>query len=196
MNLVKVARRLVAPALPLVAVPLLLAGPASAQTLHGTDTGHDVQKFDMSAFTHKVAPAHADADLLRYTVDYGPRAIRVTETYRALDHSEPLLAVGGTFKLPDGSTHDLVLRAQKGNWRGTAKLQHRPACAIRHHLDYAKAQSVIVVPASCLGTPAWVRFAAAAVTTDHWKKPTYFYADAAPAKSVTQDRYTARIFRG
>lgn len=196
MTLAKIVRRLVAPALPLVAVPLLLAAPAGAQTLHGTDAGHDVQKFDMSAFTQRVAPGHADADLKRYTVDYGPGAIRVTETFRALDHSEPVLAVGGSFKLPDGSTHDLVVRAGKGNWRGTAKLQRRPACAIRHHLDYATAQAVIVVPASCLGSPAWVRFEADAITTDRWKKPTYFYGDAAPARSVTVDRYTARIHRG
>ncbi len=190
------ARRVAASALPVVAGPLLLAGPASAQTVHGTDAGHDVHKYDVATFSHKAAPGHADADLKRYTVQYGRRAIRVTEKFRALDHSEPLLAVGGSIKLPNGKTHDLVLRAQQGNWRGTAKLQGRPACPLRHHLDYATAQAVIVVPAGCLGTPAWVRFEADAVTTDHWKKPTYLYADAAPAKSVLKDRYTPRIHRG
>jgi len=188
--------RAVVPALPLLAVPLLLAAPASAQTLRGTDPGHDVQKFDTATFSHTKAAGHADADLRRYVVQYRGATIRVTETFRALDHSEPVLAVGGTFKLPDGSSHDLIVRAQKGSWGGTAKLENRPGCALSHHLDYANARAVITVPASCLGTPKWIKFEFDAVTTDSWRNPSYLYADVAPGTSIMRDRYTPRIHRG
>lgn len=188
--------RAVVPALPLLAVPLLLAAPASAQTLRGIDPGHDVQKFDTTTFTHTKAAGHPDADLRRYAVQYRGDTIRVTETFRALDHSEPVLAVGGSFKLPDGSSHDLIVRAQKGNWGGTAKLAKRPGCALSHHLDYANARAVITVPASCLGTPQWIRFEFDAVTTDSWRNPSYLYADVAPGTSIMRDRYTPRIHRG
>lgn len=188
--------RAVVPTLPLLAVPLLLAAPASAQTLRGTDPGHDVQKFDTATFSHTKAAGHADADLRRYVVQYRGATIRVTETFRALDHSEPVLAVGGTFKLPDGSSHDLIVRAQKGSWGGTAKLENRPKCALSHHLDYANARAVITVPASCLGTPKWIKFEFDAVTTDSWRNPSYLYADVAPGTSIMRDRYTPRIHRG
>ena len=189
-------RRSVVPTLTLLAVPLLLAAPASAQTLRGSDPGHDVQKFDTMTFSHAKAAGHANADLKRYAVHYRGATIQVVETFRALDHSEPVLAVGGSFKLPDGTTHDLVVKAQKGNWGGTAKLARRPGCALTHHLDYANARAVITAPASCLGTPDWVRFEFDAVTTDSWKNPSYLYADVAPGTSVMRDRYSPRIHRG
>ena len=33
------------------------------------------------------------------------------------------------------------------------------------------------MPASCLGTPDWFRFAFDAVTTDSWKNPSYLYVE-------------------
>ena len=189
-------RRSVVPTLTLLAVPLVLAAPASAQTLRGTDAGHDVHKFDTATFSQQRAAGHADADLKRYSVHYRGATMRVVEQFRALDHSEPLLAVGGSFKLPGGTTRDLIVKAQKGNWGGTAKLEHRPGCALTHHLDYATARAVITVPASCLGTPDWVKFQFEAVTTDSWKTPSYVFADVAPGTSIMRTRYTPRIHRG
>lgn len=184
-----------AAALPLLAAPLLVASPASAETMAGSDATQDVQRYDANAFTHRLAPRHADGDLQHFSVQYMSDRIRIAETFRRLDHSEPVLAVGGTFKLPSGNTRDIVLRAQTGSWQGKAHLAGKPACAIGHHIDYATARAVIVVPTSCLNTPRWVRFEAASVTTDDWKNPTYFFADAAPG-SVQNDKYTARIHRG
>jgi hypothetical protein len=195
-NLAKMVCRSVVPTLTLLAVPLVLAAPASAQTLRGSDPGHDVHKFDTATFSQHRAAGQADADLKRYSLRYRGATIRVVEQFRALDHSEPLLAVGGSFKLPGGTTRDLIVRAQKGNWGGTAKLERRPECGVTHHLDYANARAVITVPATCLGTPDWVRFQFDAVTTDSWRNPSYLYADVAPGTSIMRTRYTPRIHRG
>ena len=102
MILAKMVRRSVVPTLTLLAVPLLLAAPASAQTLRGSDPGHDVQKFDTMTFSHAKAAGHANADLKRYAVRYRGATIQVVETFRALDHSEPVLAVGGSIRMPSG----------------------------------------------------------------------------------------------
>ena len=59
---------------------------------------------------------------------YRGATIQVVETFRALDQRSRA-GRGGSFKLPDGTTHDLVVKAQKGSWGGTAKLERRPGCA-------------------------------------------------------------------
>jgi hypothetical protein len=93
---------------------------------------------------------HANGDLKRFTVLHQPHQIRIVETFRELDHSDPVLAYGGTFELPSGKSHDIVVKARKSNWAGHAHLAGHPACAVRHDIGYAANRATIVVPASCL----------------------------------------------
>lgn len=179
-------------------------GPASADTMSGTDTAGDVLHLDTSegfeqALPGTREPRRRDGDLTGYTVRHGAKRITAVLRFRELRRNQPVLQVVGRFRYPQRHQleyNELVVTARKGDRRGTAS-SSQGRCDVAHRINYAKNRVRMSVSRRCFATPRWIQFNAMIIRTDRLRDPSYLYEDDIYAvfgdDELSVERYTGKV---
>jgi hypothetical protein len=159
--------------------------PAVAETHAGTDPRRDVMRFTPS--DEQPAPRVANGDIIRHRLIYrGDRLVAVVR-FRALTQRARVLWVGVPITYPGGGGDRLygeieLVITRKGPRQPEATFSQgsHPDCAVESRVSYGRDRIRFAMPASCMGSPKWIRAFTGSYRTDDLDKPTYFLADTSP----------------
>lgn len=164
------SRRLALTAGTLVAAALTALTPAAAHAAasESTDSRGDVVA-QSGTRPGKVDAGRRNGDVTWVRVTHGPRNVVLRLQFAALRTNGSWHRHWFRLVTDEGVRRELAVTARPGAWQGSARLtgvdQTPEGCTLRSTVAYGKAGSVqVVVPRSCLSSPAWVRVAAGSVT--------------------------------
>ncbi|WP_156411633.1 hypothetical protein [Nocardioides sp. Soil805] len=159
----------------LILVPLLTAPPALADSARLRDATGDMFTVEEGATTGVAAPDARIGDMVR--VRFRHTRDRVVVRARFVE----LRPVGRRFTLwvdmraPGGRRTTLGVQARRDDRQGHVILMDAHGgdltCTVRHRIDYSRDVVTAVVPRSCLGDPASLRFS---VLSEQWGRRLHF----------------------
>jgi len=171
--------------------------PAGAESVAQRDHARDVRVFHTPDGGGSLDPHQSNGDLHSYTVTYTKGTVEVTEHYRNLALDGGRLLLGGTFKLANGKTPQVAIRADRSHRQGSARLHGRPGCEVNHRINYKDATLRIQLAPACLHSPAWLRFQPAVVWIRHDAGGRrVFSADIAPGSGLRGTNFGVKIHQG
>lgn len=107
------------------------------------------------------APRVRVHDVRALRVRHAARRVVVTVRYSALRRAGVLSAHRIWLRTPAGVLREVLVEAGPGRWAGQTRVFTRRGnlvqCRARHAIDYAEDRVRVLVPRTCLGTPARVR---------------------------------------
>ncbi|MFT3872282.1 MAG: hypothetical protein QM714_06480 [Nocardioides sp.] len=174
---------------------------AHAETKVARDARRDVvQVATDDADDQTPMPSVAVGDLKASRITYSEHRITAVIRLRELDHSRDTIVVVLPIQYRDKIQFrysDVVVKVSKGHWRGKAKLWadgDPKRCKPRHHVDYRDNRIRVSFPATCIGSPKWVRTAARSFTWD--RGASTYWVDEMPRQHGDVERFGPRIHRG
>lgn len=175
-----------------IVASLTIAAPAAAEDLTMRDARHDMVRVEEGGTDPRPAPNATIGDVVRSTFEHTDRRIAVRSRLAGLD--------------PTGRRFTLWLEAQTGARRTWIIGVHatpahragrtifmdprgrRPACALRHRVNYAADLLRVAVPTRCLHDPRVVRFR---LLTEHVRRDWHYaWLDNGLAADVGDGRRT------
>jgi hypothetical protein len=179
-----------------VLASMVLAAPASADTVTHTDALHDVVKFDGDNQTN--APTVKEGDVRRVTVAHTSGRVVVRLKYAELSRVNSWGAIA-LVRTSAGKQFELDLEAASGiGWQGKLTVSHATGSTIAcpgadRKVDYALDTVRFSVPRGCLGDPRWVKVGVAHV---RFVTASKLFGDDAFSPTVGNDlAFTHRLYR-
>jgi hypothetical protein len=172
--------------------------PARADAVTTRDAKHDVVRVIRPHWSVTTpVPQVAEGDLTADRVRYSHTRIHAVVHFRQLNHSSPVFGI--SLQLRYGSPAaflyaDASLVVRGGHWGGhVTQSMDGHHCPIDHRIDYRDDRMSLSFPASCLGSPKWVRVAIYATFKE---EPRVFDLDDMPLQHGKIGRYGPRIHHG
>lgn len=164
------SRRLALATGTLVSVVLAVLTPTASQAAvsDSADSRHDVVAQSGSK-PGKVDPDRRNGDVTAVRVTHGPRKVVLELRFATLKATGSWHRHWFRLVTDEGVRRELAVTAGPGSWQGRARLtgvdQTPEGCTLGSTITYGSGGSArVVVPRSCLSSPAWVRVAAGSVT--------------------------------